>query len=71
MGALLRELGIRGLRAIDTTQCLNYLPASGRSVCLLVNFQKPKAKWKRAVHEFQIAGPLEPPVVAQQRYYTN
>lgn len=24
-----------------TAQCLNYLRASGRAVCLLVNFQKP------------------------------
>src|SRR5436190_15733824 len=34
-------------------QCLNYLRASGRSWCLLVNFQKPKVEWKRvalAVH---------------------
>lgn len=28
-------------------QCLNYLRASGRTVCLLVNFQKPKVEWKR------------------------
>lgn len=30
-------------------QCLNYLRASGRSICLLVNFQKPKVEWKRIV----------------------
>jgi len=35
-----------------TAQCLNYLRASGRSVCLLVNFQKPKVEWKRVVHGF-------------------
>jgi GxxExxY protein len=91
--ALLRELGLRGLRAttqtsfaisykghpageyfadilvedvlvlelkcVDrlanehTAQCLNYLRASGRSVCLWVNFQKPKVQWKRIVHGFQ------------------
>jgi GxxExxY protein len=28
-------------------QCLNYLRASGRSLCLLINFQKPKVEWKR------------------------
>jgi GxxExxY protein len=33
-----------------TTQCLNYLKASGRKVCLLVNFQRPKVEWKRIVH---------------------
>ena len=31
-------------------QCLNYLRASGRMVCLLVNFQKPKVEWKRIVN---------------------
>src|SRR5215467_9998761 len=30
-----------------TAQCLNYLRVSGRPVCLLVNFQKPKVEWKR------------------------
>jgi len=33
-------------------QCLNYLRASGLTVCLLVNFQKPKVEWRRIVHEF-------------------
>jgi GxxExxY protein len=28
-------------------QCLNYLKASGRPICLLINFQKPKVEWKR------------------------
>jgi len=32
-----------------TAQCLNYLRASGRRLCLLVNFQKPKVEWKRIV----------------------
>ena len=32
-----------------TAQCLNYLRASGRTVCLLVNFQKLKVEWKRIV----------------------
>jgi GxxExxY protein len=31
-------------------QCLNYLRASGLTICLLVNFQKPKVEWKRIVH---------------------
>jgi len=34
-------------------QCLNYLRASGRGVCLLVNFQKPKAEWRRIVSGYQ------------------
>ncbi len=87
--ALLKELGIRGVRATSqvsftvvykgqcvgdyfadilvedvlvvelkcverlanehTAQCLNYLRASGRTLCLLVNFQRPKVEWKRIV----------------------
>ncbi len=90
--ALLRELSLRGIRAIaeaslsviykghsvgeyfadllvedvlvvelkcaerlsneHTAQCLNYLRASGRTVCLLVNFQRPKVEWKRIVVGF-------------------
>ena len=30
-------------------QCLNYLRASSRTLCLLVNFQRPKVEWKRIV----------------------
>ena len=30
-------------------QCLNYLRASSKNIALLVNFQKPKAEWKRVV----------------------
>ena len=97
--ALLRELGLRGIRAIaqasfpvaykghyvgeyfadilvedvlvielkcveclanqHTAQCINYLRASGRTLCLLVNFQKPKVEWKRIVHGFEIPETLE------------
>ena len=32
-----------------TAQCLNYLRASGRDVCLLINFNRPKVEWKRIV----------------------
>jgi GxxExxY protein len=35
-------------------QCLNYLNASGQTVCLLVNFQRPKVEWKRIVRGFEI-----------------
>ncbi len=31
-------------------QCMNYLRASGRRLCLLVNFQKSKAEYKRIVY---------------------
>jgi GxxExxY protein len=94
--ALLRELSLRGIRAIaeaslaviykgvsggdyfadllvedvlvvelkcaerlaneHTAQCLNYLHVAGRSVCLLVNFQKPKAEWRRIVYNHQTPG---------------
>ncbi len=36
-----------------TAQCLNYLKASSRTVCLLINFQKAKVEWKRIVNDFQ------------------
>ena len=36
-----------------TAQCLNYLPASGLRLCLLVNFQKSKVEWKRILYGFQ------------------
>ena len=97
--ALLRELGLRGIRATaqasftlsyksqdigeyccdilvedvlvvelkcverlaneHMAQCLNYLRASGRSVCLLVNFQRPKAEWRRIVSGYQTAEAVE------------
>ena len=33
-------------------QCLSYLRASGLSVCLLLNFKKPRVEYKRIVREF-------------------
>src|SRR5882672_1312163 len=44
---------VERLAAQHTAQCLNYLRASGRSLCLLVNFQRPTVEWKRVVHRFQ------------------
>ena len=35
-----------------TAQCLNYLRASGRTVCLLVNFHRPRVEWRRIVLGF-------------------
>ena len=34
-------------------QCLNYLRASGRNVCLLVNFQRARVQVKRVVLDFE------------------
>ena len=93
--ALLRELGLRGIRATaeaslavtykgrsvgeyfadllvedvlvvelkcaehlaneHMAQCLNYLRASGLTLCLLVNFQKPKVEWRRVALAIQVA----------------
>ena len=44
---------VERLTSQHTAQCLNYLRASGRSLCLLVNFQRPTVEWKRVVHRFQ------------------
>ena len=55
---LVENLLVVELKCVDrlanehTAQCLNYLRASGRSLCLLVNFQKPTVEWKRIVHRF-------------------
>src|ERR1700686_1899142 len=52
-GVLVIELKcVERLASEHTAQCLNYLRASGRTVCLLINFQKPKVEWKAIVHEF-------------------
>ena len=42
-----------------TAQCLNYLRASGRNVCLLVNSQRPEAEWGRIVNGYQAAEAVE------------
>ena len=48
--ALVIELKcVERLASEHTAQCLNYLRASGKHVCILVNFQKPKVEWKRVV----------------------
>ena len=43
-----------------TAQCLNYLKATGRTVCLLVNFQRSKVEWRRIVSGFQIPEATNP-----------
>jgi len=59
-GALVIELKcVERLANEHTAQCLNYLRASGRSVCLLVNFQRPKAEWRRIVIGYQPAEAAE------------
>jgi GxxExxY protein len=62
-GILVEDVLVIELKCADrlsnehTAQCLNYLRASGRNLCLLVNFQKPKVEWKRIVHGFQVPEP--------------
>lgn len=48
-------------------QCLNYLRASGLTICLLVNFQKPRVEWKRIVHG--IPEPLPEPAAQELRLH--
>lgn len=36
-----------------SARCLNYLQASGKSLCLLINFQNPNVEWKRLALEYQ------------------
>jgi len=58
-GILVEDALVIELKCVDrltnehTGQCLNYLKASGRTVCLLVNFQKAKVDWKRIVNGFE------------------
>jgi GxxExxY protein len=33
----------------QVAQCINYLRASRRNACLLVNFQRPKVEWRRVL----------------------
>ena len=44
---------VKELAADHMAQCLNYLKASGRELCLLVNFQGKKADYKRVVNSVQ------------------
>ena len=46
---------IKAIKCFDDVhlaQCLNYLKATGTSVCLLLNFGTPKMEVKRVVHNF-------------------
>ena len=43
-----------------TAQCINYLRASGRNVCLLINMQRAKVEWKRIVHNLSVAEVHQP-----------
>jgi GxxExxY protein len=68
---LVEDVLVIELKCVDrltnehTAQCINYLRASSRTLCLLVNFQKPKVQWKRIVHGFRDPEPLAPSAVAE------
>jgi len=57
---LIEDVLVVELKCVDrlanehVAQCLNSLRASGRTVCLLVNFQKPKVEWRRIVLGFEL-----------------
>ena len=43
---------VAGLDEVHRAQCLNYLKATGLSVCLLINFGKPRLEVRRIVSNF-------------------
>lgn len=48
---LLVELKVvKALDDVHRMQCTNYLKASGRPLCLLLNFGKPRLEIKRVAH---------------------
>lgn len=42
----------RALDDVHSAQCLNYLKATGLTICLLVNFGKPRAEIKRLIWNY-------------------
>jgi GxxExxY protein len=52
-GSVIVELkAVSALDEVHRAQCLNYLKATGLSVCLLINFGKPRLEIKRIVSNF-------------------
>ena len=52
---LIEVKACQGLDEIHIAQCLNYLKATGLSVCLLMNFGKPKLEVRRLVRRKDMA----------------
>jgi len=44
---------VETLNDIHMAQCLNYLKATGLSICLLINFHAPKVEIKRVVYHLK------------------
>ena len=58
-GTVLVELkAVKDIEEIHKAQCIHYLKATGLSVCLLINFGRPKVQIKRIINdrEFPRAG---------------
>ena len=50
---VLMELkAVKALDSVHQAQCMNYLKATGHTVCLLINFGSPKLEIRRIVHNF-------------------
>jgi GxxExxY protein len=49
---LLELKAVKAFDEIHSAQCLNYLKATGKRVCLLINFGKTKVEVKRFVNKF-------------------
>ena len=48
--ALVELKAIKSLEDIHMAQCLNYLKATDKQICLLINFGKPRVQIKRIVN---------------------
>jgi GxxExxY protein len=52
-GALIVEIKcVEGFSDGHMAQCINYLKATEKKLCLIINFQRPKVEWKRIVRNF-------------------
>ena len=61
---LVEDVLVVELKCVDrlanehAAQCINYLRASGRTLCLLINFQRPRLEWRRII--LDLPGPSLP-----------
>ncbi|MGD0237101.1 MAG: GxxExxY protein [Syntrophorhabdales bacterium] len=54
-GNVLVELkAVKAIEDIHKAQCLHYLKATGKQICLLLNFGAPKMQIKRIVNNFRL-----------------
>ena len=49
---MLELKAVKRLDDVHSAQCLNYLKATGLTLCLLINFGNPRAEIKRIVHGY-------------------